>query len=119
MLINPSGKKTTKTKSAFGLTPSGPLAPAGRDSDGQTLNVTKPKRCCECCLELEETRPEACKIPVKQKEQSWKWKLRIGLFLSTSYVGFCLHDSFMSSRRAGTERRLPSLRVVPEPQGYS
>lgn len=28
--------------------------------------------------ELEKTCPEAFKIPVKQKEQSWKWKLRIG-----------------------------------------
>lgn len=117
MLINPPGKR-----SEFGLTPSGSLAPAGGDSDGQTLNVTKPRSCSEGCLELEQTCPEACKIPVKQKEQSWKWKLRIRLFfffLSILYVGFCLHDSFISSRRAGTEPRLPSLRVVPEPQGYS
>ena len=40
-------------------------------------------------------------------------------FLSTVYAAFCLHDSFISSRRAGTEPRLRSLRVVPEPQGYS
>lgn len=76
MLINPPGKKK---KSEFDLTPSGPLAPAG-DSDGQTLNVTKTRSCSEGCLELEKTRPEAYKIPVKQKKQSWKWELRIRLF---------------------------------------
>lgn len=116
MLINPPGKK----KSEFDLTPSGPLAPAGGDSDGQTLNVTKTRSCSEGCLELEKTCPEAYKIPVKQKKQSWKWKLRIRLFWALCMLDFAyMIHSLVAAGLEQKEPRLPSLRVVPEPQGYS
>lgn len=110
MLINPPGKK-----GEFGLTSSGSLAPARGDGDGENLKGDN-RSCSEGCLELEETCPETPKIPDKQKEQSWKWKLRIKLSRALWMLGFAhmIHSLLASGLEQTAERC-----IVPEPQGCS